>query len=534
VTEAAPLASADGLIVNPATWRGRLLVPVLVGMALLISIISSLGAPLIPSIATAYRIPVGTAQWSLTVTLLSGAVTTPLVGRLGDGLHRRAVILGTLTLCAFGSFLAAVPATFICFLIGRALQGVAIGLIPVGMSVIRDHVPRERRRRAVSTLSVSAAAGVGFGYPLTGLLSKGFGFHAGYWLACGLSCLALAAAAFVVPDSRHRPPVWIDPVGGLLMVCGLGAFLLAVSQAERWGWASPAFLCTTAASAILLGWWVRHELRSQAPVVDLRLMRNPVVLATNLSGLFAGVGMYLLLALVIRYVQTPASAGYGFGASVLVAGFILVPFSVMSVASTSLVTALTRLLAERWIVPIGCVLFVGALLLFRYASSYLREVYLIMGLAGLGVGCTFAIMPRLIMRAVPPEHTGGALGVNQVMRFIGFSVGSALSATILEAFGGSANAWPRRAGYDVATLFGAGVWVATAVMSYVVIGHSRGATVPPGPPTPEERLAMTESVDAAASGTMMYEATEAGGRPPGDAPAGPGVGPQQGQGFGGH
>jgi MFS family permease len=345
MAEFASLTSADALILSSTTWRGRLLVPVLVGTALLISIISSLGAPLIPSIAAAYGISVGAAQWSLTITLLSGAVTAPLVSRLGDGSHRRAVILGTLTSCTLGSLLAAVPATFPCFLIGRALQGTAIGLIPVGMSVIRDHLPRERRRRAVSTLSVSASAGVGLGYPLTGLISKGFGFRAGYWLACGLGCLALAAVAFAVPESKHRSPVRIDLLGGVLMVGGLGLLLLAVSQAEHWGWASPAFLGATVVSAVLLTWRVKHELGSAAPVVDLRLMRTPAVLATNLSGLFAGIGMYLLLALVIRYVQTPTSAGYGFGSSVLVTGFILVPFSVFSVASSP-VTALVKALAD--------------------------------------------------------------------------------------------------------------------------------------------------------------------------------------------
>lgn len=523
------LNSANAPILNSGTWRGRLLVPVLVGTALLISIISSLGAPLIPSIAAAYEISVGAAQWSLTITLLSGAVTTPLVSRLGDGPHRRAVTLGMLTLCTLGSLLAAIPAGFPCFLIGRALQGTAMGLIPVGMSVIRDHLPRERRRRAVSTLSVSAAAGVGLGYPLTGMISEGFGFHAGYWFACGLGCLALAAVASVVPESRHRSPVRIDPLGGVLMVGGLGLLLLAVSQAGRWGWSSSAFLGATALSAVLLAWWVKHEVGSAAPVVDLRLMRTPVVLATNLSGLFAGVGMYLLLALVIRYVQTPTSAGYGFGSSVLVAGFILVPFSVLSVASASLVTALMKVVPDGWIVPIGCLLFVGALLQFRYASSRLWEIYVVMGLAGLGVGCTFAVMPRLIMRAVPSEQTSGALGVNQVMRFIGFSVGSALSAAILGAFGGSAGALPRRLGYDVATLFGAGVWVMTAVISYVLIGRSRETIPSAAPLTPDERLAMSESVDEAASGTMVYEIATATSQRPEPAASRPGTGLPQGK-----
>jgi MFS family permease len=129
-------------------------------------------------------------------------------------------------------------------------------------------------------------------------------------------------------------------------------------------------------------------------------------------------------------------------------------------------------------------LFVGALLQFRYASSQLWEIYVVMGLAGLGVGCTFAVMPRLIMPAVPSEQTSGALGVNQVMCFIGFSVGSALSAAILGAFSGPAGALPRRLGYDVATVFGAGVCVMTAVIGYVLIGRSRETIPSAAPLTP--------------------------------------------------
>jgi hypothetical protein len=144
------------------------------------------------------------------------------------------------------------------------------------------------------------------------------------------------------------------------------------------------------------------------------------------------------------------------------------------------------------------------------------------GLAGLGVGCTFAVMPRLIMRAVSPEQTSGALGVNQVMCFIGFSVGSALSAAILAAFGGSASALPRRFGYDVATLFGAGVWVVTAVMSYLLTGRTRNTMPSPALLTPDERLAITECVDAAASRTMRYEIPETGRQRPESAPS-PGV-----------
>lgn len=142
----------------PSPWQQRALVPVLVSLGMLVAIISSLGAPLIPTIASVDHVSVADAQWSLTVTMLVGAVATPAMGRLGDGPHRRKVILTGLAVVLIGSLLAALPLGFSCLITGRALQGVGMGLVPLAIATARDSVPPERARSALSTLSLTTAA----------------------------------------------------------------------------------------------------------------------------------------------------------------------------------------------------------------------------------------------------------------------------------------------------------------------------------------------------------------------------------------
>jgi len=103
-------------------WREHALVPVLMFLGMVVAVVSSLGAPLIPTIAVDYDVTVGGAQWSLTIALLVGAVTAPILGRLGDGPHRRRVMLATLGLVMLGSVLAALPLGYGWLLVGRGMQ----------------------------------------------------------------------------------------------------------------------------------------------------------------------------------------------------------------------------------------------------------------------------------------------------------------------------------------------------------------------------------------------------------------------------
>src|SRR4051812_39080678 len=132
---------------------GVAFLPALILLTTVTSVVSSLGAPLIPAIARDADVPVGAAQWSLTLTMLVGAVTTPVMGRVGSNRPRPAVLAG-LAIVATGPLLCALPLGFSCLLIGRALQGVGIALIPLAIAIARDGVPAGRMASTVGLLSV--------------------------------------------------------------------------------------------------------------------------------------------------------------------------------------------------------------------------------------------------------------------------------------------------------------------------------------------------------------------------------------------
>ncbi|MGY0020900.1 MFS transporter [Streptomyces sp. cg35] len=439
--------------------------PVLVSLGMLVAVVSSLGAPLIPTIAAEDHVAVSSAQWALTVTMLVGAIATPVMGRLGDGPQRKRVILTGLAVVLAGSLLAALPLGFVCLLVGRALQGVGMGLVPLAIATARDALPPEKARSAVATLSLTTAAGIGLGYPITGLFSEYLGMYAGFWFAAVTAAAALTATVLVVPAAPHRPTVPMDYPGVLLLAGGMAALLMALAEGERWGWGSVPLLALAVAAVVLLAGWVLHSLHSTHPLVRVRLVKDRGVLVANLTTMVGGVGTYLLIALVTRYVQTPRSAGYGFSASIVVTGLLLVPFSAASLVTGRLVRIMGRAATPGRMLPLGCLLSLGALVCFLLARSSLWGIGAMMALAGLGVGVTFAVTPGLIVGGVPAQETGSAMSFNQVVKYIGYSTGSALSAVILQAATAPGAQLPSNDGYRTAGLVGCAAFVITGVLA---------------------------------------------------------------------
>lgn len=389
----------------------------LVSAALCGAVIGSLGAPLITPVATRMHVPLDAAQWTLTVTLFTGAIAGPVLGRLGSGAHRRATILATLALVALGGALTAAPLPFAALLVGRGLQGLGLGVVALLMSVARDQLPAERSARTIAMISVASTVGVGVGYPLIGLLDQLAGLRVAYGLGFILSLGALAIAWSALPRDAPAPPVQVDVLGAFLLGAGTLGVLSAIAE--------PAVVevplvgaSIVVAAAIALGCWVAVELRVAAPLVDLRLLAQSAVLRANTGMLVAGIGMYLLFSLLTRYVQTPAAA-----------------VSVMIAAA-----------------------------LFAAAPDSPIAVLCAMAVLGFGVGGVSAVMPKLVLAGVPQTETASVLLINQIIRSIGFGIGSALAGMLLAGATRPGALSPEEHGYVTAAL-----WVLPLLTLSVVV-----------------------------------------------------------------
>lgn len=402
----------------------------LVSIALVVAVVGSLGAPLITPVATGLNVSLDAAQWTLTVTLFTGAIAGPVLGRLGAGRHRRTTILVTLGLVSLGGALCTAPLPFAVLVVGRGLQGFGLGVVALLMSVARDHLPVERSAATIATLSVASTVGIGVGYPLIGLLDQVAGLRAAYGLGLAASVGALVIAWRAVPMDPSRLSTRVDVRGAVLLGLGTLGILLVVARPTVWAnpWIGGSVLVLAIA---VLGIWGTTELRTPLPLVNLRLLAQPAVLRANAAMLVAGIGMYLLFSLLTRYLQTPATAGYGFGLSGVLAGAALIPFSVLGFVAGKVAPVGIARLSERWVYVTAVVSVMIAALLFAIGSGSLIVVLVAMTVLGFGVGGVSAVMPRLVLAGVPKPETASVLSINQIVRSVGFSIGSALTGLLL-------------------------------------------------------------------------------------------------------
>lgn len=470
----------------------RQLTGTLVLTCLVVATMTSLGAPLLPSIAAATHVSLATAQWILTAALLTGGLATPVMGHLADGPHQRAVVLTTLVILVGGSLLAVLTTSFPVLVVARALQGCGFGVVPVTMAIARRHLPPEKATRTVATLSVTTAVGVGLGYPMSGLLDTTFGYRSAFWLGVGVAVIALGFGLRHLPRGRAgTPSAPLDPWSTGLMIVSLSGLILTLSQGDMWGWTSVAVLTAGPLSVALLAIWVRRELHLREPLVDFRLVHNRTVLTADLSTLLVSASMYLYLPIVVDIVQSTPDHGQGLGESVLVSGLVLLPMSMCTLLASLSLSRLARITGQRALVPIGSLAFAVAMVFFAFAHSELWEAFASMSVLGIGCGLTFAAMPRMIVLTVPAEVTGHAMGLYQVLRGIGMAMGSALCGVLIAAYTHTGDALPTLGGYRASLLAGAGLCVLTAVISYVLPSRGAREPVPSGRLIDEPGMART-------------------------------------------
>jgi predicted MFS family arabinose efflux permease len=219
----------------------------------------------------------------------------------------------------------------------------------------------------------------------------------------------------------------------LLMSGWLIALLVPISEAPTWGWGSEKVLVFLLVALVLLVAWIVVETRSSHPLVDMRMMRIPVVRTTNLVALLFGVGMYAVSAFLPEFLQTPPSAGYGFGTSITRSGLILLPLSVTMFAFGVASGRLTLRFGGKAVLVAGASITVIPFLLLAVAHGQIWEITVAMAILGIGFGLAFSAMSNLIVEGVPHNQTGVASGMNANIRTIGGSIGAAVMSSVITA-----------------------------------------------------------------------------------------------------
>jgi EmrB/QacA subfamily drug resistance transporter len=429
--------------VKPTT---RTLLP-LAGAALAYSLAQTMVIPALPELQREFHAGPADATWLLTAFLLTSSIATPLLGRLGDMHGKERWLLISLAIFGVGSLVAAVAGSLTVMIAGRAIQGAGGAIFPLAIGIIRDEFPRERVAPAIGTVSAMFGIGGGSGLVLAGLFVDHGSISWIFWLSVATTALAALATWLWVPESPVRVRARIDWVGGALLSITLLALLLPISEGNSWGWTSGRVLGLFAAAAVFAVVWAWWELRVTDPLVNLALMRERPVWTTNVAACAIGFAMFGSFVLVPQFVQTPSSAGYGFGASVTESGLFLLPSALLMLFAGPLSGRLGGRYGSRVPLALGAV---SSGLSYAWLAAFHGariDIYLASVLLGLGVGLALAAMANLVVEAVPPDVTGVASAINAIMRTIGGAVGAQVAAAIVSASLSDGARYPAESGF---------------------------------------------------------------------------------------
>jgi EmrB/QacA subfamily drug resistance transporter len=418
---------------GPRSSHTTLLVVYLSLGGLAFAVLQSLVAPALSTLGRELDATTESISWVITAYLLSASVLTPILGRLGDMIGKRRVLIGVLITLGLGTLIAALAPNLAVLIVGRALQGAAGAILPLSIGIVRDELPRERVGVTVGLLSAIFGVGAGVGIVAAGPIVEHLSWHWLFWLPLVLIVIALLGAIFGMKESPVRTPGRLDLLGAGILSVALVALLLAISDGQDWGWTSARTIGLLALGVVALVVFVLVEFKVREPLIDVRLMKVRGVWATDLVALILGFAMFGTFLLVPTLLQLPATTGYGFGKSVSQAGLFLLPTVLMMIVFGPVAGILDRRFGPKIPMCIGTVLVVLAFTLPAIGHGAIWQVLVSGLLTGAGIGFAFAAMSNAIIESVPASQTGEASSVNTIARTIGSSIGTAVVAAVISS-----------------------------------------------------------------------------------------------------
>ncbi|GAA1460500.1 MFS transporter [Williamsia maris] len=477
-----------------------LLIAVLCFGGLLASYMQTLVVPIVGKLPEYLNTSADNASWVITSTLLAAAVVMPIAGRVADMFGKRSVILASIGLMVIGSAISALFDSLIPVIIGRGLQGMAMGVIPVGISLLRDELPPSKIAGAIATMSATLGVGGAIGLPVAAWISQNFNWHVLFLTSAALGAVAFLLVLTLVQESPARSGGTFDAVGAVGLTIALVCLLLALSKGRSWGWTSGLTLGMVAAGLVVFAAWVVYELRTTSPMVNIRVSIGRRVLFTNIVSIvigFALMGISLASPQLLQLPNIPGVLDYGMGRSIIEAGLWMAPGGLMMMFLSPVSARLNVNIGPKFTLMIGTIVIGLGYLLAVFEAAQPWQIALAVMVTSSGVGIAYSAMPSLIMSAVPLSETASANGLNSLMRSIGTAIASALLATILASSTvdiGSTSV-PDRSAFQLVFIVGA-IASAVAVALILLIPSDNKNAIPGAQPVdlPENKDDPAESV----------------------------------------
>jgi EmrB/QacA subfamily drug resistance transporter len=430
-TAARDAGSAESLGGAPdAHSRRWLILPVLCLSVFLVVVDNTIVNVALPTLNRELGASITSLQWIVDAYSLAFAGLLLAGGGIGDRLGRKGTM--QVGLVFFGLFsLAAAASHSTATLIGaRALMGIAAAFIfPASLAILTSVFsdPSERQK-ALGIWGATSGIAVAFGPVTGGALLQHFWFGSIFLVNVPIVIVTVIAGQALIPRLPRVTGGRFDTRGVVVSTAGVSSLVLAIIEGPQWGWTSTGTVICFAAAALLLTIFTVMELRTEHPLLDVRVFRIPRFTGGAVSISVAFFSLFGFIFLITQYFQ------FVKGYSTLSAGVHTLPFAVVAAIATPLAAVVALKLGTRIVVAGGLFLMAGGLIVAAYNSEattdYWGPILLAMVLLALGLSSITAPATEAVMGAVLDEQRGAAAAVNNTTRELGGTLGVAVFGSI--------------------------------------------------------------------------------------------------------
>jgi MFS family permease len=405
------------------------------------------------------------AAWFNASAMLAGAIWSPLLAKSADVYGKRRVLIGTLLLACAGALLCLAAPNLWIFLGGRFLQGAAFAAVFLTVALVMQ-ICTARQAMAVVGVVTSSSSIVGVVEPfLMKPIIDAFGFRGVFAVAALLAAVAAIGVRLVIPESPVRSTGRVDVAGALLLGVGLGAVLAYISLGGDRGWLSSGMAVLLAVGVLTLSGWTIHVLRVEEPVIDVRALARPILLALVTLILAAGSFRSMLqLVGIVAYVPSELGLGYGLGDGEAIAALFGAANLGIAVGGIGAGWLAGRV-GPAWPLLGGIVLGAAATFAMVPGVSAPPLAVACSGVLGMAAGAIAASGYNLATSLAAPERQGTTAGLVSVIVALGSVVFTIVGAEVLKA---SRVPGVIADGAPVSTATGVHVYIALSALLFVL------------------------------------------------------------------
>jgi EmrB/QacA subfamily drug resistance transporter len=413
-------------------------------------------------------------QWVMNAYLLTITALTVTAGRLGDMFGRRRLFLIGIGVFAAGAVLSAISWNPDVMIAGRVVQGAGgAALLPLSIALVAAAFPRDQQPRAYGIWAAVSAVALGIG-PVVGGLLIDVTWRLIFWLDLPIAALGAAIVLSAARETRdERATHRIDVPGLITLTAGLAATVLALVEANEWGWGSARTISVSAAGIALLVafWFIEHRVRQ--PIVEFSLFRNGPYFGATAAAFAIVFAYWTVMFFQPQFLQKILDY------SATEAGLLILPITAPMIFVSPYSGALNARLGARALMTVGMLLAVAGLIFLTRIDADTGYGLLLPGylLFGLALGLVYAPMSAAAMAAMPGEKAGIASGVLAMNRILAGAVGIAATSAAFHAL---------REDHPFAVSLADSSWVLVGVTALgAVLTWAFVRSAPPPAPAPE-------------------------------------------------